>query len=88
MILLKNAEAISGKAISWLSIISMTMTKAVIGAWETPSCRMQYLPADYLRRPFFEQLTETMLRVSLSNAPLMGLIMHFCLAGVVLMATL
>jgi hypothetical protein len=35
-----NAEAISGNTISWLSIISMTMTKAVIGAWETPLCRM------------------------------------------------
>src|SRR5665647_2343004 len=32
-----NAAAISGNTISWLSIISMTMTKAVIGAWVTPA---------------------------------------------------
>lgn len=88
MILLTNTEAISGNTISWLSIISMTMTKAVIGARETPSCRMQYPPTDYLRRPFLEQVTEAMLSVSLSKAALMGLMMHFCLAGVVLMATL
>src|SRR5665647_3470880 len=31
-----NAAAISGRTISWLSVISMTMTKAVIGVWVTP----------------------------------------------------
>lgn len=43
---------------------------------------------DYQWRPFLEQVTETMLRVSLSNALLMGLIVHFSLAGVALIATL